>query len=110
MQESSFWEGIDLRGLEELRLRLRRLVSFLDRKKQKIVYTDFQDQVKGVREHRIVEGLKDLLYCLVAIAMFPLILLELASDSGPSIIVEARRATDAAPTSPAGAPLGETGR
>jgi len=67
-------------------------------------------QVRGVREHRIVEGLKDLLYCLVAIAMFPLILLELASESGPSIIVEARRATDAAPASPAVAPLGETGR
>ena len=50
MQESSFWEGIGLRGLEELRLRLRGLVPFLDKKKQKIVYTDFQDQVKGVRE------------------------------------------------------------
>ena len=54
MQESGFWEGIDLRGLEELRLRLRRLVPFLDRKKQKIVYTDFQDQVKGVREQEAV--------------------------------------------------------
>ena len=50
MQESSFWEAIDLRGLEEVRLRLRGLVPFLDKKKQKIVYTDFQDQVKGVRD------------------------------------------------------------
>ena len=50
MQESSFWEGIDLCGLEELRLRLRGLVPFLDKKKQKIVYTNFQDQVKGVRD------------------------------------------------------------
>ena len=50
MQESSFWEGIDLRGLEELRLRLRGLVLFLDKKKQKIVYTDFQDQVTRVRD------------------------------------------------------------
>ena len=50
MQESSFWEGIDLRGLEELRLRLRGLVPFLDKTKQNIVYTDFQDQVKGVRD------------------------------------------------------------
>ena len=50
MQESSFWEGIDLRGLEEVRLRLRGLVPFLDKTKQKIVYTDFQDQVKGVRD------------------------------------------------------------
>ena len=45
MQESGFWEGVDLHGLEALRLRLRRLVPFLDKKKQKIVYTDFQDQV-----------------------------------------------------------------
>ena len=54
MQESSFWDGIDLHGLEELRLRLRRLVPFLDKKKQKIVYTDFQDQVTGVREEEVV--------------------------------------------------------
>ena len=54
MQESGFWEGIDLHGLEELRLRLRRLVPFLDKKKQKIVYTDFQDQVTGVREEAVV--------------------------------------------------------
>ena len=50
MQESTFWEGIDLNWLEELRLRLRGLVRFLDKKKRKIVYTDFQDEVKGVRE------------------------------------------------------------
>ena len=54
MQESGFWEGIDLHGLEELRLRVRRLVPFLDKKKQKIVYTDFQDQVTGVREEEVV--------------------------------------------------------
>ena len=49
VQESGFWEGIDLNGLEELRLRLRGLVPFLDKKKRKIVYTDFQDEVMGVR-------------------------------------------------------------
>ena len=54
MQESVFWEGIDLRGLEEVRLRLRALVPFLDRKKQKIVYTDFQDQVMLVRDEEVV--------------------------------------------------------
>ena len=56
-------------------------------------------QARGVREHRIVEEFKDLFYCLVTIAMFPLILLELASDSGPAIVVEARRPADAAPRS-----------
>lgn len=54
MQETGFWEGIDLNGLEELRLRLRGLMPFLDRKKRKIVYTDFQDEVLGVREEEAV--------------------------------------------------------
>ena len=54
MQESGFWEGIDLHGLEEVRLRLRKLVPFLDKKTQKIVYTDFQDQVIGVRDEEVV--------------------------------------------------------
>ena len=50
VQETGFWEGIDLSGIEDLRLRLRVLVSFLDKKKRTIVYTDFQDEVVGVRE------------------------------------------------------------
>ncbi len=48
------WPSIDLKALEDLRLRLRGLVPFLDRKKRKIVYTDFQDQVMGVREEAAV--------------------------------------------------------
>ena len=54
MQESAFWEGIDLSSLEELRLRLRGLVPFLDKKKRKIVYTDFQDEVIAVREEDVI--------------------------------------------------------
>ena len=50
MQESDFWKGIDLNGLEELRHRLRGLVPFLDKKKRKVVYTDFQDDTMGVRD------------------------------------------------------------
>ena len=50
VQESAFWEGIALDGLEELRLRLRGLVPFLDRKTRTIVYTDFQDEITAVRE------------------------------------------------------------
>ncbi len=50
MEETGFWEGINLDGLEEMRLRLRGLVAFLDRTKRKIVYTDFKDEVLGVRE------------------------------------------------------------
>ncbi len=54
VQESAFWEGISLTGLEELRLRLRGLIPFLDKKKRKIVYTDFKDEVLGVREEQAV--------------------------------------------------------
>ena len=54
-------------------------------------------QVRDVQEHRIVEALKDLFYCVVAIALLPFILLELASDSGPAVVVEARRPVDDAP-------------
>jgi len=54
LQESDFWEGIGLKELEELRLRLRGLVPFLDRKTRQIVYTDFQDEILSVREETVV--------------------------------------------------------
>ena len=50
VQESAFWEGIALNGLEELRMRLRGLVPFLTKKTRKVVYTDFQDEITAVRE------------------------------------------------------------
>ena len=50
VQETGFWEGIGLDGLEDLRLRLRGLVPFLDRKKRKIVYSNFRDEIVSVRE------------------------------------------------------------
>ncbi|MCH8824769.1 MAG: DEAD/DEAH box helicase family protein [Planctomycetes bacterium] len=53
IQEISFWDGINLNDLEEMRLRLRGLMPFLDKKKRKIVYTDFQDEVIGVRDEEI---------------------------------------------------------
>lgn len=48
--EPSFWEDIDLATLEDMRLRMRTLVPFIDRKKRTIVYTDFEDEILGVRE------------------------------------------------------------
>jgi len=54
VQENAFWEGISLAELDEMRLRLRGLVPFLDKKKRKIVYTDFKDEVLGVREEQAV--------------------------------------------------------
>ena len=50
VQESAFWEGIALDGLEELRMRLRGLMPFLDKKTRTIVYTDFRDEIMNVRE------------------------------------------------------------
>ena len=50
VQESAFWEGIALNGLEELRLRLRGLMPLLDKKTRTIVYTDFHDEITAVRE------------------------------------------------------------
>ena len=54
LQESEFWEGMSLARLEDLRLRLRSLAPFIDRKKRTIVYTDFQDSVLAVREQEAV--------------------------------------------------------
>lgn len=50
LQEQEFWQDIRLEMLEEMRIRLRELVPFLDRKKRKIVYTDFKDEVMSIRE------------------------------------------------------------
>jgi type I restriction enzyme R subunit len=50
LQTTEFWEGMDLATLEDLRLRLRGLVQFIDKSKRKIVYTNFKDEIIGVRE------------------------------------------------------------
>ncbi len=50
IQEISFWECVDLAQLEELRERLRGLVQFLDKKKRKIVYTNFEDEIVGTSQ------------------------------------------------------------
>ncbi|MGE9294633.1 MAG: DEAD/DEAH box helicase family protein, partial [Puniceicoccales bacterium] len=49
IQESGFWQDINLDMLEELRLRLRGLVQFLDKGTRPLVYTQFEDEVKGIR-------------------------------------------------------------
>jgi len=54
IQQTEFWAGITLGMLEEMRKRLRCLAQFIDRKKRKIVYTDFQDEVTGVRTNEVI--------------------------------------------------------
>src|SRR5699024_8143371 len=49
-----FWQGITLDMLEDMRLRLRGLAPFLDKSKRKIVYTNFQDEVRDVRDETVV--------------------------------------------------------
>ncbi len=54
IQTPEFWESIDLAALEDLRHRLRGLVQFLDKSKRKIVYTNFKDEVIGVRDEEVI--------------------------------------------------------
>ena len=54
MQDPAFWQGLGLAGTEDMRLRLRGLVPFLDKRQRKIVYTDFQDEVRGVQTDDVV--------------------------------------------------------
>ncbi|MAO60829.1 MAG: restriction endonuclease subunit R [Alcanivorax sp.] len=54
LQDPAFWDGMDVPTLEEMRLRLRGVVPFLDKKRRKVVYTDFKDEVMGVREDTVL--------------------------------------------------------
>jgi type I restriction enzyme R subunit len=55
LQEVEFWEGITVAMLEDMRVRLRELVPFLDKKVRKIVYTDFQDEIVAVYEEDLLD-------------------------------------------------------
>jgi type I restriction enzyme R subunit len=50
MQTTEFWQDITLQELEQLRLKLRRLVPLIDKKKRPVVYTNFQDEIMGANE------------------------------------------------------------
>jgi type I restriction enzyme R subunit len=47
MQTPQFWESITVPELEQVRLRLRSLVKFLEKSKRTPVYTDFEDTLRG---------------------------------------------------------------
>jgi len=55
IQEADYWQDIDVVELEDLRERLRALVPLLDRGQRKVVYTDFQDEITGVRPASVIE-------------------------------------------------------
>jgi type I restriction enzyme, R subunit len=48
VQTTQFWQGITVPELENVRLRLRALVKFVDKKRRKPVYTNFEDQLRSV--------------------------------------------------------------
>jgi len=54
VQEAQWWEGTNLELLEDLRLRLRGLVPLLERKERTVIYTNFQDEVRDIRDEDIV--------------------------------------------------------
>jgi type I restriction enzyme R subunit len=45
IKEEEFWHGMGLEQLEELRIRMRNLVQFIDKRRRDIVYTDFEDEI-----------------------------------------------------------------
>ena len=50
LQESSFWDGLSIAGIGDMRRRLWALTSFLDRRMRPVIYTDFKDEFQGVRD------------------------------------------------------------
>jgi type I restriction enzyme, R subunit len=48
VQTTQFWQGVTVPELENVRLRLRALVKFIDKKRRKTVYTNFEDELRSV--------------------------------------------------------------
>jgi len=62
VQTEKFWNEVNPKRLEELRVSLRELVKFLDREKQEIVYTNLEDEIQGnlVSEKPLIQWGKNL--------------------------------------------------
>jgi type I restriction enzyme R subunit len=54
LQTPEFWEGMTLDLLEDMRRRVRGLVPFIDRKERKVVYSNLQDDILGIREGEVI--------------------------------------------------------
>ncbi len=48
------WESVSLEWLEEIRRRLRGLVHLIEKRKRKVVYTNFQDELGALEEVELV--------------------------------------------------------
>jgi type I restriction enzyme R subunit len=43
IQQKNYWEGIDIKGMERIRIELRDIIKFLEKENRKIVYTTYED-------------------------------------------------------------------
>ena len=59
IQTDAWWEGVTIPLLEALRLRLRSLIKLIEKKKRKIVYTDFEDEIGHSAEFELIERAAD---------------------------------------------------
>lgn len=50
IQTSSFWTGITVAVVEDLRMKLRNLAQFVEKRTKRVVYTDFEDEIMEVQE------------------------------------------------------------
>lgn len=50
LQQDAFWQDVTVALLEDMRLRLRDIVRHVDKANQNVVYTNFEDELLGVRE------------------------------------------------------------
>ena len=50
LQSEGWWQNVTLAMLERARLRLRHLVPLIEKKRRKLIYTDFEDELGEVRE------------------------------------------------------------
>lgn len=48
VQTTQFWQGVTVPELENVRLRLRALAKFIDKKRRVPVYSDFEDQLRSI--------------------------------------------------------------
>jgi len=56
LQTEPFWQAINVNRLDEVRLALRDLMKYLDKDKQELVTTEFEDTIdhSGIREHDLI--------------------------------------------------------
>ena len=55
IREHELWEGIEVSELEDIHLKLRELVEFLDKRHRKIVYTDLKEEVLVSRRSKPIQ-------------------------------------------------------